>query len=83
MKLSVMLGSLEFGSMKSELLAKKIANLVSTYSVEIGLQTCFRKPHEMVETPQWWKLQKAENLIRELNHKVQSLSDELIKELQK
>ena len=69
--------------MKAKHLAQEIEQLVTTYMVEIGLQTYFRKPHEMLETPQWWKLQKTEALCRELRHKVQSLSADLIKELDK
>jgi hypothetical protein len=35
--------------------------------VEIGGQTYGRKPYEMRETPQWWKLQKAEEITRKIN----------------
>ena len=69
--------------MKSKFIAQEIEQLVTTYMTEIGLQTYFRKPHEMLETPQWWKLQKTEALCRELRKKVQSLSADLIKELDK
>jgi hypothetical protein len=69
--------------MKAKHLAQEIEQLVTTYMVEIGLQTYFRKPHEMLQTPQWWKLQKTEALCRELQKKVQSLSADLIKELDK
>jgi hypothetical protein len=69
--------------MKSKFIAQDIERLVTTYMTEIGLQTYFRKPHEMQQTPQWWKLQKTEALCRELQKKVQSLSADLIKELDK
>ena len=36
------------------------------YCVEVGLGTYFRHPGEMVETPQHWKLQCAEALLRSL-----------------
>lgn len=69
--------------MKAKFIAQEIEQLVTTYMVEIGLQSYFRKSHEMLETPQWWKLQKTEALCRELRGKVQSLSADLIKELDK
>ena len=56
--------------MKSKFIAQDIERLVTTYMTEIGLQTYFRKPHEMQQTPQWWKLQKTEALCRELQKKV-------------
>ena len=34
--------------------------------VEIGLQTYGRKPHEMRETSQGWKLQKVEEITRNM-----------------
>lgn len=34
---------------------------------EISLQTYGRKPHEMHETAQWWKLQRAEAMVREID----------------
>lgn len=69
--------------MKSKFIAQEIEQLVTSYMTEIGLQTYFRKPHEMQQTPQWWKLQKTEALCRDLRHKVRSLSADLIKELDK
>ncbi len=69
--------------MKAKFIAQDIERLVTTYMVEIGLQTYFRKPHEMQQTDQRWKLQKTEALCRELQKKVQSLSADLIKELDK
>lgn len=69
--------------MKSKILAQQIVDLVTRYSVEIGLQTYFRKPHEMNQTPQWWKLQRSEALTRELRHKVQTLGDDLLKEIER
>lgn len=39
---------------------------------EIGLQTYGRKPHEMTETPQWRKLQKAEELTRRIRSLIES-----------
>lgn len=69
--------------MKSKFMVQDIEQLVTTYMTEIGLQTYFRKPHEMLETDQRWKIQKIEALCRELRKKVQSLSTDLIKELDK
>ena len=69
--------------MKSKFIAQEIEQLVTTYMTEIGLQTYFRKPHEMVQTDQAWKIQKIESLCLELRKKVESLSADLIKELDK
>lgn len=68
-------------SSKNTVLLKNILSLVQTYNTEIGLQTYFRKPNELLETPQWWKLQKVEAMMRELNEQVQSIGVDLLKEL--
>lgn len=40
--------------------------IVQAYSVEISGETYFRRPHEMLETPMWWKMQCVEALARQM-----------------
>jgi hypothetical protein len=42
------------------------------FYTEIGLQTYGRKPDEMLETPQWLKLQMSEKMAREFRDSVES-----------
>lgn len=58
-------------------LADKLHNVVQYYSTEIGLQTYGRKPNEMKETDQWWKLHQAETFTRKMRDEVFSLVDDI------
>ena len=59
------------------LLAKKLHSVVQYYSTEIGLQTYGRKPHELLQTEQWWKLQQAEKFTRKMRDEVFNLVDDI------
>ena len=47
--------------------------------VGIGLQTYGRKPQDMNETPQWWKLQRAEAQAREIEAMLAKLREAIFK----
>jgi hypothetical protein len=55
------------GNLRTELRLELLAvrKAVQCGATEIGLQTYGRKPGEMWETSQWWKLQQAERITRE------------------
>lgn len=63
------------------ILLDKLENTVRHHSNEVGLQTYGRKPHEMLQTEQWWKLQMSERWMRNLRDECFSIIDEARKTL--
>ena len=58
------------------LLLDKLESTVRYHSNEVGLQTYGRKPHEMLQTDQRYKLQMAERYMRNLRDECFKMIDE-------
>ena len=65
------------------ILLAKLESTVRHHSNEVGLQTYGRKPHEMLQTEQWWKLQMSERWMRNLRDECFKLIDEAKKIVEK
>lgn len=58
------------------IILSNLENAVRHYSNEVGLQTYGRKPHEMLQTDQRYKLQMAERFMRQLRDECFRMIDE-------